>query len=154
MNSIKQYQQAASNKKIANGYRALMAFLEQLRTEFIHTFPSTYYCGKLNKGNMDFSYFSCTPEALKNKKLKTVLLFDHKKWQFEAWLTGQNKKMTHQYRSTLAEKPDMELAQDADGILQQVLIANVDFSDMETIQTSLLEGFMQFIHHAEGCVKG
>ena len=60
-----------------------------------------YVVSGIYYGYMDMTYFSCTPQALRDKKLKIAIVFVHEKMRFEVWLAANNKRMQKQYRQIL-----------------------------------------------------
>jgi len=93
----KDYQHQLETGTVASTYQGLMGFMRNLRTYFINNYPVGYAIGSLYSGDRPISFFPFTPETLKKKKLKIVIVFNHKEMRFEVWLAGQNKQIQKEY---------------------------------------------------------
>jgi hypothetical protein len=95
------------------------------------------------------TYFSFTPESLKNKKLKIAIVFIHDKIRFEVWLAGVNKNIQKQYWKMFTESnwnkynipPAIE---GTDSIVENVLVENPDFNDLEALTNQIENETLKF----------
>src|SRR5690554_1517722 len=88
--NIREYHLALKKGSIQKAYREILGFLTELKAYLKRKYPSHHVSG-LYQGYMDMSYFSFTPEKLKEKNLKIALIYLHEENRFEAWLSGVNK---------------------------------------------------------------
>jgi hypothetical protein len=86
------YKKEMKKGTIRNAYKGLMGYILDLRTHFKNKYPE-YFISGLYYGYMDMTYFSFSPESLKDKKLKIAIVFIHETVRFEVWLSGQNKEI-------------------------------------------------------------
>lgn len=142
------YQQQLEQGTIQKAYKGLIDYLMALRNHLIHHYPQDFTAGNLYQGYMDYSYFSFTPEALKIKKLKTVIVFYHEKARFQICLAGQNKQIQEKYWQLLKNEcwssyliPNT--AQDF--IVESVLVEKPDFDSLEALTTKIETLSMKFI---------
>ena len=82
---------------IKKAYSGLMEYFQSLRLYLKNKYPNYFISGSIYYGFMDMTYFSFTPQFLKDRKLKIAIVFVHKKFSFEVWLGGNNKKIQKRY---------------------------------------------------------
>lgn len=143
---IKEYHKQLELGIVQKGYKGLIDYIMTLRSHFINKYPEGYVVGSLHQGYMDISYFPFTPLDLNIKKLKIAIVYNHRKAQFEIWLTGQNKQVQKQYWDLINDRnwnryeilPDSQYA-----IITKVLVEKPNFNGLdaltEQIETKSLE---------------
>ncbi len=145
---IKHYTEHLESDNIQKGYKGLMEYLMHLRIHFIKQHPKHLIIGNFYQGYMDMSYFSITPKALKNLKLKIGLVYNHEKNQFELWLVGQNKQVQKKYWE-LSNNYDWgkykisETAQDS--IIEHRIVAKPKFDDLKLLTQNIEKETLTFI---------
>jgi hypothetical protein len=132
-----------------------MGYLEDLRLYFEKKYPDFFVSGSIHYGLMDYSYFYFFPKALKQLKLKIVILFVHDTFRFEAWLAGYNKSVQAKYWRLFKEgsfnKYHMpSTIQDVDSILEHVLVDNANFSSLDELTRQIEGEALKFIENVEG----
>jgi len=100
-----------------------MSYIKELRTHFNKKHEHEFTLGKTNRSSKDYSYFSLTPEDLKQVKLKFVLILDHKKNGCVICLSGQNKAIRKKYWNLLMEN-DWKKYHLADAIDNSLMIVD------------------------------
>lgn len=100
------------------------------------------------------TYFSFSPESLKDRKLKIAIVFIHDTVRFEVWLSGQNKQIQTEYWKMFKENnwDKYNLVPTTDGvdsIIEHVLIGNPDFSDLDKLTNQIEKGTLKFIGDVE-----
>jgi len=103
---------------------------------------------------MDMTYFSFSPESLKDRKLKIAIVFIHETVRFEVWLAGCNKQIQTEYwelfkKSNWDKYKIVPTTEGFDSIVEHVLIGNPDFSDLDTLTKQIEEGTLKFIQDVE-----
>jgi hypothetical protein len=99
---------------------------------------------------MDMTYFSFTPDSLKSLKLKIAVVFIYDTFKFEVWLAGSNKNVQKEYWELLKKDglQKYHLPSDIKGIdfiVENVLVENPDFGDLDILTQEIEDGAMKFI---------
>ncbi|MDO5836159.1 MAG: hypothetical protein Q4P17_06590 [Methanobacterium sp.] len=147
--SMQEYKKQLDKGKIQYAYRGLMQYIMDLRVYLKNKFPE-YSVSGIYYGYMDMTYFSFSPDSLKNRKLKIAIVFLHETFQFEVWLAGANKMVQNRYWELVKEgtwhgyhipsKP-----QEVDSIMEHVLVENPNFSDLNKLTQQIERGSLEFI---------
>jgi len=155
---MEDYRKEMKKGVIKEAYKGLMGYIMDLRTHFKNNYPD-YFVSGLYYGYMDMTYFSFSPDSLKDRKLKIAIVFIHDTVRFEVWLSGQNKEIQRKYWKLFKDKnwnkykivPTIE---DYDSIVEHVLVSNPDFSDLEALTKKIEEGTLKFIGDVEEFLGG
>jgi hypothetical protein len=159
MNSLQSYMtefKAALDKgTIQKAYLGLMEFMMGLRTYLAKKYPDYAVSGSIYQGYMDMSYFAFTPQSLKERKLKIAIVFSFDTFRFEVWLGGNNKTVQKEYwdffkNSKWEKYPLVELSPGVDAILENVLVNDPDFSDLDALAEEIESKTLSFIEDIEG----
>ena len=150
---MEEYKKEMKKGTIRNAYKGLMEYIMDLRTHFKNNYPD-YFVSGLYYGYMDMTYFSFSPESLKDRKLKIAIVFIHEKARFEIWLSGQNKEIQRKYWKLFKEGkwekynvvPTIE---GIDSIVEHILVPNPDFSDLEDLTKQIENETLMFIKDVE-----
>jgi len=148
-----EYKKEMEKGIIRNAYKGLMDYIMDLRTYFKNNYPD-YFVSGLYYGYMDMTYFSFSPESLKDRKLKIAIVFIHETVRFEVWLAGYNKQIQIEYWKLFKEKnwdkyQIVPTTEGFDSIVEHVLIGNPDFSDLDKLTKQIEEGTLKFIQDVE-----
>lgn len=152
---VAEYKKQVAQGIIPKVYRGLLETMLALKTHFQKEHPDYFVSGSLYPGYMDMTYFACTPPALHQRKLKIALVLLHAPLRFEVWLGGANKQVQEKYWKMFQENgwkqaPLVATTHGADAIIEKVLVADPDFSDLEALTAELERGTLQFIQAVEG----
>lgn len=147
----KDYKQQIETGNIPKAYKGLMGYVKSLRTYFINNYPVDYVAGSIYYGDMTITYFPFTPKVLKEQKLKTAIVFNHQKMQFEIWLAGQNKQIQKKYReifngSDWNKYHVPSVTDEGFSIVDNVLVENPDFDDWDKLTEQIETKAMEFIN--------
>jgi len=148
-----EYKKQLEKGQIQEAYRGLMSYIMDLRTYFKNKYPH-YFISGVYFGYMDMSYFSFTPELLKNRKMKIAVVFVHETFRFEVWLAGSNKKVQKKYWELFKESDWNEYKippsiKGIDSIVEHILVENPDFSDLDDLREQIETGTLEFIDNVE-----
>jgi len=66
---MEEYKKEMKKGVIKEAYKGLMEYIMDLRTHLQNKYPD-YFVSSLYYGYMDMTYFSFSPESLKDRKLK------------------------------------------------------------------------------------
>jgi hypothetical protein len=146
---INEYRKQIEKGDIKKAYKGLMEFIMNLKNHFANQYPD-YLLGSLYIGYMDMTYFSFTPEILKNKKLKIAIVFVHDKIRFEVWLSGANKQIQLKYWKLFKECNwnKYRIPSDIkglDSIVECNLVDNPDFYDLDNLTKQIESKTLKFI---------
>jgi hypothetical protein len=139
---------------IQQAYKGLMEYIMGLRTHFQNKYPDYVVSGSIYYGYMDMTYFSIVPETFKPRKLKIALVFIHESCRFEAWLAASNKQVQSEYWQLIKDSgwdkyrlvPNVK---GYDSILEQVIVDNPDFGDLDRLTEQIEVESMEFIRNVE-----
>jgi hypothetical protein len=131
-----------------------MDYIMGLKTHFKKQYPDYFVSGSLYFGYMDMTYFSFTPPSLKKRKLKIAVVFLHEAFRFEIWLGGVNKQVQKKYWKLINEYGWDQYnlvspAKGIDSILENILVENPDFSDLDTLTEKIEGRSLDFIRDVE-----
>ena len=147
INHLAAYHTAIRENHIPQVYRGLIDFMLRLRTRLLSHYPSGYASSGLSPGYLDISYFPFTPLEVRRQKLKVAVVFNHPGFRFEVWLCGQNKAVQKEYWEMFkaSDWDQLNLAPSPEhSILEEVLVAEPDFKDEDSLLEVLEEGIMRF----------
>ena len=151
---INEYRKQLEKGAIQEAYRGLMEYMMGLRTYFMKTYPHYAVSGSIYYGYMDMTYFSVIPKSMKDRKLKIAVVFLHEAFRFEAWLSGVNRQVQSQYWELIKESgwnkyKIVPPAKGVDSILENILVSNPDFTDLDTLTKQIETTVFEFIHDIE-----
>ena len=149
-----EYRKMLEQGAIQRAYKGLMEYMMGLRTHFQTQYPGYVVSGSLYYGTMDMTYFSCSPPSLKARNLKVAVVFLHQAFRFEAWLAGSNKQVQAAAWKMFKESgwdqyPLTPTLKGADSIVECVLTADPDFSDLDALTARIERGTLKFIQDVE-----
>lgn len=138
---------------IQKAYRALIAYMMDLRAHFKNKYPG-YDISGLYQGYMDMTYFAIVPPALKQRALKIAIVFNYEAFRFEVWLSGANRQVQREYwelfkDSRWANYRVITPAKGVDSIVERDLAENFDFSDLDGLTTTIDEKTIEFVGDIE-----
>ncbi len=151
---MNEYRRQLEKGVIQKAYRGLMEYMMGLRTYLKKKYPDYFISGSVYSGYMDMTYFSFTPEALKQRGLKVAIVFLHEAFRFEVWLGGYNKQVQTEYWEWFKEngwKPYhlVPTTEGADSILEHTLVEDPDFSDLDSLTERIEQETLIFIADVE-----
>ena len=152
--AMHEYKKQLELGAIQQAYQGLMEYMLALRTHFQNQNPDLLVSGSLYFGYMDMTYFAISSKALKDRQLKIAIVFLHDKFRFEVWLAGMNKRVQARYWQMFKESgwekyPLVPTIQGADSILEHILVAEPDFSDLQALTQQIEAGTVKFIEAVE-----
>ena len=118
----------------------LLRFVAKLRSDLPKK-TAQYRVGNLSPGYMDYTYFAFYDEYLRSQQLRFGIVLNHHQMQFELWLMAQNTERQDFYWEKLKE-PEWnreKVAMPRYTVLDTVIEANPDFSDLDKLADSIVE---------------
>jgi hypothetical protein len=152
---ITEYRKQLEKGAIQEAYRGLMEYIMGLRTYFKNKYPDYSVSGSIYFGYMDMTYFSIFPKSLKDRDLKIAIVFLHEACRFEVWLAAKNKQVQANYWKLFKERDwdkyhIVSPAKGIDSILEDILVADPDYNDLEALTGQIEHGTLKFIADIEG----
>jgi hypothetical protein len=152
--NMNEYRTQLEKGAIQQAYIGLMEYLMALRTHFQYRYPDYSVSGSIYYGYMDMTYFSIVPKSLKARNLKIAIVFIHEVFQFEAWLAGSNKQVQQKYWELIKESGwnkyrIVPTIKGVDSIIESVLVAEPDFSDLDGLTKRIEKQVSAFIMDVE-----
>jgi hypothetical protein len=152
--AMDEYKTQLQNGAIQTAYKGIMEFIMGLRTYFEKKYPDFSVPGSIYYGYMDMTYFALVPKSLKDRKLKIAIVFLHKEFRFEVWLSGVNKQVQAEYWKVFKESgwdqyrlvPSL---QGEDAIIEWILVEDPNFCDAEGLTGQIEIGTLKFISSVE-----
>ena len=143
---------------IQKAYRALLAYMTDLRTHFKNRYPS-YSISGLYQGFMDMTYFAIVTPSLKKRDLKIAIVFNYEAFRFEAWLSGTNRQVQRKYWELIRDSRWTEYrvvtpAKGIDSIIECNLAEDFDFGDLDSLTASIEGKAVEFIDNVERFLSG
>jgi hypothetical protein len=156
--SINEYREQLSIGAIQIAYKGLMEFVMNLRTKLNYKYPEYFVSGSIYYGYMDMTYFSFFPKSFAQKKLKIAIVFLHEAFRFEVWLAGNNKQVQTKYWKMIKESgwnkyPIVPTTKGYDSIIEDIIVENPDFSDLEGLSQRIERSTMKFISDVNGFIS-
>ena len=145
---VRKYKSQVRKGEIVTAYRGIMKFMADLKTRMGKNHPECDLSSSIYMGHMDMTYFSFTPHALSEKKLKFAIVFIHEYCRFEAWFAAGNKSVQRKYKLALMDKDlgEFKLAEDpSDAVIEHVLTDAPDFDRPEELMREIEDGTLAFI---------
>ena len=150
MDSLKKQLEQGS---IQRAYRALIAFMMNLRTRFSNEYGDSAVSA-LYQGYMDMTYFALFPASLKKHDLKIAIVFNYHDFRFEAWLAARNRKVQRKYWEIFKDSlwPGYRVVAPAvgiDSIIECDLAGDFDISDIDALSLKIESITKDFIIDVE-----
>ncbi len=144
-----EYRKQLEKGHVQEAYRGLMGYIMDLRMYLKNKYPE-YSISGIYQGYMDMTYFSFTPEPLKSLKLKIAVVFIYDTFKFEVWLAGSNKNVQKEYWELFTEKSLEKYhipssIKGRDSIVENVIVENPDFGDLDILTQEIEEGTLRFM---------
>jgi hypothetical protein len=139
---------------ITNAYRGLIEYITSLKNYLKNKYPAYIVSASIYQGYLDMTYFSFSPQSFKDQNLKIAIVFNYEAFQFEAWLAGSNRRFRDQYWKLIKESGWDQYrivtpGAGVDAILEHILVANPDFSDLTSLTYRIDEQTLIFIKNIE-----
>ena len=131
-NLFDSYRTLLQSTDLQRAYQEFIRWFRYLRSQLERQMPDFRFQNGISENAMDYAYFSFSSQVLKEKNLKLVVVFVHKSFQLEVWLSGVNRtaqcRWAEQWRAC---PPPMELTQEPN---------HTDFVVRLPVKTELSDG--------------
>lgn len=150
---IDEYKEIMQNTNLQRGYQEFIKFFRYLRIYLEKETMGFTFTGNIVENNMDYSYFQFTNNELKTKGLKIVIVFVHKDFNYEIWLSGINRNIQNKYFDDLKKSKKQYALTDnpnrTDYILKTNIIANYDYDNLDKLLNEMKTSINEFIDNIE-----
>jgi hypothetical protein len=151
---MSEYKRQMEKGTIQHAYKGLMDYVLRLKTYLQTNHPDYSVSGSIYFGYMDMTYFSFTPEVLKEQGLKIAIVFLHEACRFEVWLAGVNKQVQAEYWQLFKDNHwdkyrVVAITAGADSIVEHTLVGNPDFGDLDALTHQIETEALAFIKDIE-----
>jgi len=145
--ALNAYKKLIETTDLQEGYQEFIKLFRFLRTELKKELPAYDFSGQIVENNMDFAYFQLTDSELKAKGIKIQVVFVHKIFRFEVWVSGYNRKIQCAYYEKLKTQTIPYVLNNnpnqVDYIIKKPLNESLDLGDgfgvLNVIKASVLE---------------
>lgn len=153
MTNIEAYRAAMRDEAVPAGYRALLGFMRNLKTE-ISAHDPALEPGAIHVGAMDVTFIPLLPSELRSRKLKVLVMFFHSSFRFELWLSGINKTAQIMWWEKFGEQEfaAYELVDDPlaeHHFVREPVVDDAGFEDPEELTRQLVEASARFVANIE-----
>lgn len=129
---LEMYRTLLQTTDLQKAYQEFIRLFRFLRNELERQMPDFRFQSNITENAMDYAYFSFTDPGLKEKGLKLVVVFDHKNFRLEVWLSGVNRTAQCRWAKQWSVcPPPMELTQEPN---------HTDFVVRLPVKTELSDG--------------
>jgi hypothetical protein len=147
--SMRVYHEQMIRGDVPAAYHGLMQYMMGLRTSLSKKYPEYSVSGSLYPGYMDMTYFAFTPPSIRQKGLKTAVVFIHEACAFEAWLAAANRRIQMDYYQlfkTAGWDSESLCAPDigVDALIQSSLVKAPVFNQPDTLSIQIETGMLEF----------
>lgn len=147
-----EYKELLQTTRLIACYQEFIRLFRWVRIELEKRMPEYKFQGSITENGMDFSYFQFTSPRLKENGLKVAVVFVHRDFQFQVWVSGFNRRhQAHYYNAWKEHLLPFELTSSptqTDYILRAPLREPANLSDgaalLDQIQ-NLAENLLQFV---------
>lgn len=101
---LNEYKTLLQTTDLIEAYQEFIKLFRFLRIELEKTMTEYRFQGSIAENGMDYSYFLFWNEELKSKGLKIAVVFVHRDFRFEVWVSGFNRKYQSKYYDILKDK--------------------------------------------------
>ena len=86
------YRALLQHTDLQKAYQEFVRLFRYLRVQLEKQLPGYTFQGGIVENAMDYAYFQFTDPRLRAAGLKIVIVFVHRDFQLEVWLSGVNRK--------------------------------------------------------------
>lgn len=145
---VEEYTQQLELGRVQLAYRGIMSFLSDLRAH-IGRMHTEYTVSALYFGYMDMTYFAILSQPMKEKRLKTAIVYLHQENRFEVWLGGINRAVQAEYiqkfsHVDLEEYKLSQVSPGVDSIVEHVIVEKPDFDSREILIEMITSEAIEF----------
>lgn len=150
---LETYRQLVQTTSLAESYGEFVRLFRFLRVQMEKEMPQFQFQGNIAENAMDYSYFQFTSQALKSRGLKIAVVFLHRQFRLEVWLSGVNRSSQKRWFPVLATKDcpflRTENPERSDYILRTPLPEDWNLADGDGTVSALKQKALELIAWSE-----
>lgn len=149
LNLLNAYRDLLLTTNLQEAYQEFIRLFRYLRSTLERQLPDYRFQSSISENAMEYAYFSFTNSMLKEMRLKLSVVFVHKTFQLEVWLSGVNRTIQciwTEHEGTIKCSLPMEAAADpshCDYIVR--LPVQADLSQGDAVTASVREAIEKMI---------
>ena len=151
---LETYRQLVQTTSLADSYGEFVRLFRFLRVQMEKEMPQFQFQGNIVENAMDYSYFQFTSQELKSRGLKIAVVFLHRQFRLEVWLSGVNRSSQKRWFPVLAAEdcPFLwtENPERSDYILRSPLPEDWNLADGDGTVSMLKQKALELIAWSEG----
>ena len=148
------YRQLVQTTSLADSYGEFVRLFRFLWVQMEKEMPQFQFQGNIVENAMDYSYFQFTSQELKSRGLKIAVVFLHRQFRLEVWLSGVNRSSQKRWFPVLAAEDcpflRTENPERSDYILRSLLPDGWNLADGDGTVSMLKQKALELIAWSEG----
>lgn len=153
---LDEYKRFIQTTNLEKAYQEFISLFRYVRIQLEKQLQEYHFQGNIVENAMDYSYFQFTNENLKQHGLKIAVVFAHREFRFEVWLSGFNRKTQCKYYNMLkSHTTSFELTDEpnrTDFILRSA-VENADISKADHVVFAIKTAALPLIECANKLIS-
>ena len=145
---INEYKKIIQTTDIQLGYKELINSIKHLKSYLQKEMKNFNFSKNIVENNLEYTYFHFTNKELKSHGLKLVLVFTHKEFKFEIFLSGVNRQKQINFFNDIKDKKIKYILSNnpskTDYVLKYEINDNFNYETLEEISIDIYSDIKEF----------
>ena len=145
---INEYKKIIQTTDIQLGYKELINSIKHLKSYLQKEMKNFIFSKNIVENNLEYTYFHFTNKELKSHGLKLVLVFTHKEFKFEIFLSGVNRQKQINFFNDIKDKKIKYILSNnpskTDYVLKYEINDNFNYETLEEISIDIYSDIQEF----------
>ena len=145
---INEYKKIVQTTDIQLGYKELINSIKHLKSYLQKEMKNFIFSKNIVENNLEYTYFHFTNKELKSHGLKLVLVFTHKEFKFEIFLSGVNRQKQINFFNDIKDKKIKYILSNnpskTDYVLKYEINDNFNYETLEEISIDIYSDIKEF----------
>ena len=145
---INEYKKIIQTTDIQLGYKELINSIKHLKSYLQKEMKNFIFSKNIVENNLEYTYFHFTNKELKSHGLKLVLVFTHKEFKFEIFLSGVNRQKQINFFNDIKDKKIKYILSNnpskTDYVLKYEINDNFNYETLEEISIDIYSDIKEF----------
>lgn len=145
---INEYKKIVQTTDIQLGYKELINSIKHLKSYLQKEMKNFIFSKNIVENNLEYTYFHFTNKELKSHGLKLVLVFTHKEFKFEIFLSGVNRQKQINFFNDIKDKKIKYILSNnpskTDYVLKYEINNNFNYETIEEISIDIYSDIQEF----------
>ena len=145
---INEYKKIIQTTDIQLGYKELINSIKHLKSYLQKEMKNFIFSKNIVENNLEYTYFHFTNKELKSHGLKLVLVFTHKEFKFEIFLSGVNRQKQINFFNDIKDKKIKYILSNnpskTDYVLKYEINNNFNYETIEEISIDIYSDIQEF----------